>query len=72
MQDYNSLFLPKLFYKCTLFDNRSRGNISEHTWGSSLLLSPHASSGTGHGMPVEGTLVSDINEAWSTLSDLLW
>ena len=55
-----------------LFENKSRGNISERTWGSSLLLSPHALAGTGHGTPVKGTLVSDLNEQRSTLSDLLW
>ena len=52
MLDYNSLFLHKLFYKHALFDNISRGNISERTWGSSLPLSPHALAGTGHGTPV--------------------
>ena len=53
-----------------LFDNKSRGNISERAWGSSLLLSPHALAGTGRGTPVEGTLFSDLNEQRSTLSDL--
>ena len=71
MLDYNSLFLNKLFYKSALFDNKSRGNINERTWGSSLPLSPHTLTGTGRGTPVEGTLVSDLNEQRSTLSDLL-
>ena len=72
MLDYNSLFLHKLFYKCALFNNKSRGNISKRTWGSSIPHSPHALAGTGHGTPVEGTLVSDLNEQRSTLSDLFW
>ena len=66
------MFLHKLFYKRALFDNKSRGNFSERTWGSSLPLSPHTSAGTGRSTPVEGTLVSDLNEQRSTLSDLLW
>ena len=70
MLDYNSLFLNKLF-KSVLFDNKSLGNIRERTWGSSLLPSPHTLAGTGRGTPVEGTLVSDLNEQGSTLSDLL-
>ena len=54
-----------------LFDNKSRDNISERTWGSSLPLSPHTLAGTGRSTPVEGTLVGDLNKRRSTLSDLL-
>ena len=70
------LVFVSLFYKRALFSNKSRSNFSECTRGSSFPLSPHALAGTlagtGRGTPVEGTVISDLNELRSILSDLLW